>query len=97
MISERRVRLGLVLAEIGRAQEIQIAQDEVNAALIAEARRFPGQEQQVIEMFQKNPQMLDQLRAPIYEDKVVDFILETATVTDKTVSKEELFKEDEEL
>ena len=97
VISERRVRLGLVLAEIGRGQEIQIAQDEVNAALIAEARRFPGQEQQVIEMFQKNPQMLDQLRAPIYEDKVVDFILETATVTDKTVSKEELFKEDEEL
>ena len=96
-ISERRVRLGLVLAEIGRGQEIQISQDEVNAALIAEARRYPGQEQQVIEMFQKNPQMLDQLRAPIYEDKVVDYILETATVTDKTVSKEELFKEDDEL
>ena len=96
-IAERRVRLGLVLAEIGRGQEIQISQDEVNAALIAEARRFPGQEQQVIEMFQKNPQMLDQLRAPIYEDKVVDYILGVATVTDKSVSKEELFKEDEEL
>ena len=96
-IAERRVRLGLVLAEIGRGQEIQISQDEVNAALIAEARRFPGQEQQVIEMFQKNPQMLDQLRAPIYEDKVVDYILETATVSEKSVSKEELFAEDEEL
>ena len=95
VIAERRVRLGLVLAEIGRGQEIQISQDEVNAALIAEARRFPGQEQQVIEMFQKNPQMLDQLRAPIYEDKVVDYILETATVTDKTVSKEDLFAEDD--
>ena len=96
-IAERRVRLGLVLAEIGRGQEIQISQDEVNAALIAEARRFPGQEQKVIEMFQKNPQMLDQLRAPIYEDKVVDYILETATVSEKSVSKEELFAEDEEL
>ena len=95
-IAERRVRLGLVLAEIGRGQEIQISQEEVNAALIAEARRFPGQEQQVIEMFQKNPQMLDQLRAPIYEDKVVDYILGAATVTDKTVSKDELFAEDEE-
>lgn len=96
-IAQRRVRLGLVLAEIGRDQEIQISQEEVNAALIAEARRFPGQEQQVVEMFQKNPQMLDQLRAPIYEDKVVDYILDAATVTDKTVSKEELFAEDEEL
>jgi len=94
-ISERRVRLGLVLAEIGRHQDIQISQEEVNQALIAEARRYPGQEQQVVEMFQKNPQLIDQLRAPIYEDKVVDYILETATVTDKTVSKEELFKEDE--
>ena len=94
-IAERRVRLGLVLAEIGRGQEIQISQDEVNSALIAEARRFPGQEQQVIEMFQKNPQMLDQLRAPIYEDKVVDHILETATVTDKPVSKEDLFAEED--
>ena len=97
VIAERRVRLGLVLAEIGRGQDIQISQEEVNAALIAEARRFPGQEQQVIEMFQKNPQMLDQLRAPIYEDKVVDYILGTATVTDKSVSKDELFAEDDEL
>ena len=96
-IAERRVRLGLVLAEIGRGQEIQITQEEVNAALIAEARRFPGQEQQVIEMFQKNPQMVDQLRAPIYEDKVVDHILETATVTDKAVSKEDLFADEEDL
>lgn len=94
-ISERRVRLGLVLAEIGRHQDIQISQEEVNQALIAEARRYPGQEQQVVEMFQKNPQLIDQLRAPIYEDKVVDYILDTATVTDKTVSKEELFQEEE--
>lgn len=94
-ISERRVRLGLVLAEIGRHQDIQIAQEEVNQALIAEARKYPGQEQQVVEMFQKNPQLIDQLRAPIYEDKVVDFILDAAEVTDKSVSKEELFEEDE--
>lgn len=94
-IAQRRVRLGLVLAEIGRGEEIQISQDEVNAALIAEARRFPGQEQQVVEMFQKNPQMLDQLRAPIYEDKVVDFILENAEVSDKTVTKDELFADDD--
>ncbi|NQY98232.1 MAG: trigger factor [Henriciella sp.] len=95
-IAERRVRLGLVLAEIGRVADIQIDEQEVQQALIREARNFPGQERQVIEFFQKDPNAMAQLRAPIYEDKVVDHILDTAKVKEETVSKEELLKEDEE-
>lgn len=94
-IAERRVRLGLVLAEIGRVAEVQISEQEVQQALISEARNFPGQERQVIEFFQKDPNAMAQLRAPIYEDKVVDHILETAKVKEKTVSKEDLLKDDE--
>ncbi|MEM7458150.1 MAG: trigger factor [Pseudomonadota bacterium] len=95
-IAERRVRLGLVLAEIGRLADIQISEQEVQQALISEARNFPGQERQVIEFFQKDPNAMAQLRAPIYEDKVVDHILETAKVKEETVSKDELLKEDDE-
>ena len=95
-IAERRVRLGLVLAEIGRIAEVQISEQEVQQALIREARNFPGQERQVIEFFQKDPNAMAQLRAPIYEDKVVDHILETAKVKEETVAKDELLKEDEE-
>lgn len=94
-ISERRVRLGLVLAEIGRIADVRITEQEVNQALIAEARQYPGQEKQVVEFFQKNPNAMAQLRAPIYEDKVVDHILATAKVTDETVSREDLFKEED--
>ena len=94
-IAERRVRLGLVLAEIGRLADIQISEQEVQQALINEARNFPGQERQVIEFFQKDPNAMAQLRAPIYEDKVVDHILDTANVKEETVSKDELLKEDE--
>ena len=94
-IAERRVRLGLVLAEIGRVADIQISEQEVQQALINEARNFPGQERQVIEFFQKDPNAMAQLRAPIYEDKVVDHILETAKVKEEIVSKEDLLKEDE--
>jgi len=94
-IAERRVRLGLVLAEMGQKQEIQISNEEIQQAMIAEARQYPGQEQQVIEFYQKNPQALAQLRAPIYEEKVVDLIIEKAKVTDKKVDKETLFEEDE--
>ena len=94
-IAERRVRLGLVLAEIGRLSDVKITEQEVQQALIREARQYPGQERQVIEFFQKNPNAMAQLRAPIYEDKVVDYILGEADVTDTTVSREELFKEDE--
>lgn len=94
-IAERRVRLGLVLAEMGQKQEIQITNEEIQQAMIAEARQYPGQEQQVIEFYQKNPQAIAQLRAPIYEEKVVDLIIEKAKVTDKKVDKDTLFEEDE--
>ena len=92
-IAERRVRLGLVLAEIGRIAEVQITDQEVQQAVIAEARKFPGQEREVVEFFQKNPGALAQVRAPIYEEKVVDHILEVAKVTDKEVAKDDLFAE----
>ena len=93
-IAERRVRLGLVLAEMGQKQEIQISNEELQQAMIAEARQYPGQEQQVIEFYQKNPQAIAQLRAPIYEEKVVDLIIEKAKITDKKVTKDVLFEED---
>lgn len=92
-ISQRRVRLGLVLAEIGRLADIQITDQEVQQAVMTEARKFPGQEREVFEFFQKNSGALAQVRAPIYEEKVVDHILEVAKVEDKEVSKEELFAE----
>lgn len=92
-IAERRVRLGLVLAEIGRRADVQITNDELMNALRQEASRYPGQERQVVEFYRQNPNALAQLRAPIYEEKVVDYILGKATVTDKTVTREELMKE----
>lgn len=92
-IAERRVRLGLVLAEVGRRADVQITNEELVRALRQEASRYPGQEKQVIEFYTKNQNAMAQLRAPIYEEKVVDYILEKATVTDKTVSREELMKE----
>lgn len=94
-IAERRVRLGLVLAEMGAKQNIEISNEELQQALIAEARNYPGQEQQVIEFYQKNPQAVAQLRAPIYEEKVVDLIIEAAEVKDKKVKKDVLFADDE--
>ncbi len=93
-IAERRVRLGLVLAEMGQKHEIQISNEELQQAMVAEARQYPGQEQQVIEFYQKNPQAIAQLRAPIYEEKVVDLIIEKAKMTDKKVDKDTLFEED---
>ncbi len=95
-IAERRVRLGLVLSDIGQGNELQVEQAELNQAVMEQARRFPGQEQQVFEYFQKNPQAIEQLRAPIYEDKVVDFVLEMATVEDNDVTVEELMKDPDE-
>jgi trigger factor len=94
-IAERRVRLGLLLAEVGRANNVQVAQDEVNRALGEQARRYPGQEREVVDYYRNNPDALAQLRAPIFEDKVVDFIVELAKVSDKEVTAEELTKEDE--
>lgn len=95
-LAERRVRLGLLLADIGQKNEIQVGQEDLNRAIMQEATRFPGQEQAVFQYFQSNPQALDQLRAPLYEDKVVDFIFEMADVTEKEVSPEELTAEDDE-
>src|SRR5690554_2467858 len=90
-IAERRVRLGLVLAEVGEKNSITVTEQELNQALAERARQFPGQERQLYQFFQQNPQAIQELRAPIFEDKVVDFIAELATVTDKVVSREELF------
>ena len=95
-IAERRVRLGLVLAEIGDNKEIQVTEDEMRNAVMQQASQFPGQEKEVFDFYQKNPQQLAGLRAPIFEEKVVDYILELATVTEKTVTKEELLADDDE-
>jgi len=89
-IAERRVRLGLLLSEIGRQNGVQVAPDELQRAMRAEAARYQGQESQVMEFFRKNPQAADGLRGPIFEDKTVDFILESATVETKVVTPEEL-------
>ncbi len=94
-IAERRVRLGLLLSEIGRANGVQVGQDELLRAMRTEAGRYQGQEAQVMEFFRKNPQATDALRGPIFEDKVVDFILDLAKVEDKTVTPEELAAEPE--
>ncbi len=94
-IAERRVRLGLVLAEIGEKNKINVSDEELNRAVVEQARQFPGQEQRVWDYYRKNPEAIAGLRAPIYEEKVVDFLLELAKVTEKKVSREELFKEDE--
>ncbi|NVJ99407.1 MAG: trigger factor [Alphaproteobacteria bacterium] len=91
-IAERRVRLGLLLSELGVKNNIQVNQEEVNRKIIEEARRFPGQEAQVFEFYQKNEEARAQLRAPIFEEKVVDFILEQAEVSEKSVSREDLEK-----
>lgn len=91
-IAERRVRLGLVVAEIGNVNEITVTDEEHQQALINEVRRFQGQEQQVYDYYRKNPQALASLRAPIFENKVVDFVTELAKVTDKVVSRDELVK-----
>ena len=92
-IADRRVRLGLLLNEIGRTNNIQIGQDDLNKAMMNEARKYPGQEQQVMEYFKNNPQALEQAAAPMYEDKIIDFILEMVKVTEKTATMEDLIKE----
>jgi len=92
-IAVRRVKLGLLLSEVGRANNVQVSNEELSRAIMNEARRFPGQERKVVEYYQKTPQAMIQLRAPIYEDKVVDFILDQAEVSDRRVSVEEFTKE----
>jgi trigger factor len=81
-IAERRIRLGLLLSEIGRTNNIQVSNEELSRAMQMEASRYPGQEKQVVEFFRKNPGAIDNLRAPIFEEKVVDFVLELAKVTE---------------
>ncbi|MCK1396628.1 trigger factor [Bradyrhizobium sp. 4] len=94
-IADRRVRLGLVLSEIGEKNKISVTDDEVGRAVIERARSMPGREKEVWDYYRSNAQALAQLRAPIYEDKVVDFILELANVTEKKVSRDDLYKDDE--
>ena len=89
-IAERRVRLGLLLTEIGRTNNIQVANEEISRAMYAEAQRYPGQEKMVLEFFQKNPGAIENLRSPIFEEKVVDFMLELAKIDEKSVTAEEL-------
>jgi trigger factor len=94
-IAKRRVKLGLLLSEVGRSNNIQVPNDDLTRAIISEARRFPGQEKQVIEFYQKSPEALNQLRAPIYEDKVIDFILELAQLSERHLTPEQFRKEGE--
>lgn len=94
-IAERRVRLGLVLAEIGEQAKVQISDDEVTQALVERARQFPGQEKQVWEFYRKNPQALAEIRAPIFEEKVVDHLLTQIKIEDQTVSREALYADDD--
>ena len=94
-IAERRVRLGLVLAEIGERNKITVTEEEIRRAIVERVRQVPGREQEVWDYYQKNPGAVAGLRAPIYEEKVVDFLLELASVTEKQVSREDLLKDDE--
>ncbi|MBS4011606.1 MAG: trigger factor [Roseovarius sp.] len=91
-LAERRVRLGLLLAELGQKAEVQVSDAEMTQAVMNQARQYPGHEREFFEFVQKNPQMRQQLRAPIFEDKVIDYVVELAEVTDKELSKEELEK-----
>jgi len=92
-IAERRVRLGLVLAEIGKRHNVQVPNDQLQQAMIAEARRYPGQEREVLDFFQKNPAAIAQVRAPLFEERVVDLVFELAEVTERTVDKETLMRD----
>ncbi len=95
-IAARRVRLGLVLSEVGQRSQIQVTDEEVGRALLERVRQFPGQERKVYEYYRNNPQLLAELRAPIFEDKVVDYILELAKVTERQVTPEELYADPDE-
>lgn len=95
-IADRRVRLGLVLAEIGHKNNITVSDNEITQAIVERARQFPGQEQQIWDLYRKNPAAVESLRAPLYEDKIVDFLLELVQVNEKPVSREELYRDDEE-
>jgi trigger factor len=96
-LAERRVRLGLLLAELGQKAEVEVTDQEMTQAVMEQARQYPGQEREFFEFVQKNPQMRQQLRAPIFEDKVIDHIADQAEITEKEVSKDDLEKEVEKL
>ena len=91
-IAERRIKLGLLLSEVGRANNVQIAQEDINKHLMTEARRHPGHEQEVLQRYKDNPEAMEKITAPIYEEKVVDFILGQATITEKQATLPELMK-----
>ena len=95
-IAERRVRLGLVLAEIGEKNNIKVSDEELSRAIVERARQVPGREQEVWDYYRKNPQAVASVRAPIFEEKVVDFLVELARVTERPVTREELYKDDDE-
>jgi trigger factor len=95
-VATRRVRLGLLVTEIGRENNIEVTEEDTRSAVLEEARRYPGQEQMVLEYFQKNPQAMQQIAGPIFEDKVVDFSLEMAKVTDVTIDTDTLYDAPEE-
>lgn len=94
-IAERRVRLGLVIAEIGTKENIKVSDQELQRAVISEAQKFPGQEKMIFDYYQNNPQALENLRAPLFEDKVVDHIFENAEITEKEVSVDDLMADDD--
>jgi len=94
-LAERRVRLGLVLAEIGEKAEVQISDEEMQQAVYRQVQQYPGQEEEVLDYLRKTPDAVAALRAPLFEDKVIDFILEKAEVTDEKTSKEDLMKDDD--
>jgi trigger factor len=96
-IAERRVRLGLVLSEFGRLNNVQVTQDELNRAVVAQARQYPGQEKRIFEIYRNNPDAVAQLRAPIFEDKVVDFLVGQVKINDRQVSRADLFKDPDDL
>jgi len=89
-LAERRVKLGLLLAELGQTNEIQVSDAEMSQAIMAQARQYPGQERAFFEFVQKNMGAQQQIRAPLFEDKVVDFVFEMSDITEKEVSKDEL-------
>ena len=95
-IANRRVKLGLMFAEVGRTNKIEITQDDLQKAILQEAQNYPGQEQMVFKYYQENPEAMQQLSGPVFEDKVTDFIMELAKTSDKVVSIEELMAEDDE-
>ncbi len=94
-IADRRVRLGLLLDEIARKNEITVTEDEVRRAIMEHVRQYPGRESELIEMFRTNPEAIASIRAPLIENKVTDYILALAKMTDKKVTREELYRNDE--